>query len=56
MFRTTIVAWLVVLAVALTVVTLVTRITEKCRPSNRVRNGTQRRLRALSKPPVILSA
>lgn len=43
MFRTMIVAWLVILVVALTVVTVVTRIIEKYRPSNRVRALSERR-------------
>ena len=43
MFRTTIVVWLVVLLVALVVVTSVTRIIEKVRPSSRVRKIQERR-------------
>ena len=42
MFRTTIVVWLVILIVAFTVVSVVTRIIEKCRPSNRVRRVSER--------------
>jgi hypothetical protein len=38
MLKTTIVAWLVVLVVALTVVTFITRIIEKCRPRRRFRH------------------
>lgn len=42
MFKITIVAWLVILIVALTVVTLVTRIMEKCGPSNRGRKLSEK--------------
>ena len=42
MFRTLIVVWLVILVAALTVVTLLARVIEKCRPSNRVRKLSER--------------
>ena len=55
MFRPTIVIWLVLPVLALTVVAFVTRIAEKCRLANRFSKSSERTISILqsSQPPIV---
>ncbi len=55
MFRTTIVIWLVLLVLALTVVAFVTRIIENCRLADRLSKSSQRTISIIqSSEPAML--